>query len=270
MKSDIARGEYAAATRAGRAGVAADMRVGFHLGHPRQPASRSKPCSPTSSGTNVDRIVCLGDICFGPQAHECLAARARARLPGHPRQLGLLVDRGLPAGRRPGRDDALRDRRAGGRKLLTDEDRAFVRDVRADARRRRSSDGSRMHLLPRLAEVVLRLDLLDDARRRPRADVRRDRRRRARRRPHAPADAAPLRPAGDRQPGQRRPAVQPVVAEDDPRRATGPSTASSTSSDGWLQIDLRRVPCDVDALLRFCRESGMPHAQWWIDSWNPA
>ena len=22
---------------------------------------------------DVDRIVCLGDICFGPQAHECLA-----------------------------------------------------------------------------------------------------------------------------------------------------------------------------------------------------
>src|SRR5262245_40018016 len=21
---------------------------------------------------NVDRVVCLGDICFGPQAHECL------------------------------------------------------------------------------------------------------------------------------------------------------------------------------------------------------
>jgi predicted phosphodiesterase len=40
-------------------------------------------------------------------------------------------------------------------------------------------------------------------------------------------------------------------------------------SSGHLEIDLRRVPFDVQALLRFCRESGMPHAQWWVDSWNP-
>jgi predicted phosphodiesterase len=38
--------------------------------------------------------------------------------------------------------------------------------------------------------------------------------------------------------------------------------------DGRLEIDLRRVPFDVDALLEVFRESGMPHAQWWIDSWT--
>jgi putative phosphoesterase len=34
------------------------------------------------------------------------------------------------------------------------------------------------------------------------------------------------------------------------------------------RVDLRRVPFDVDALLRIFGASGMPHAQWWIDSWN--
>lgn len=35
-----------------------------------------------------------------------------------------------------------------------------------------------------------------------------------------------------------------------------------------LQIDLRRVPFDVGPLLALFAKSGMPHAQWWIDSWN--
>ena len=38
--------------------------------------------------------------------------------------------------------------------------------------------------------------------------------------------------------------------------------------DGRLTVDLRRVPYDVDALLRIFAESRMPHARWWIDSWN--
>ena len=35
-----------------------------------------------------------------------------------------------------------------------------------------------------------------------------------------------------------------------------------------VSVELRRVPFDVDALLRHFASSGMPHAQWWIDSWN--
>ena len=34
------------------------------------------------------------------------------------------------------------------------------------------------------------------------------------------------------------------------------------------RVDLRRLPFDVDALLAIFASSGMPHAQWWIDSWN--
>ena len=35
-----------------------------------------------------------------------------------------------------------------------------------------------------------------------------------------------------------------------------------------MQIDLQRVPYDVDGLLKLLRESDMPHCNWWIDSWN--
>ena len=35
-----------------------------------------------------------------------------------------------------------------------------------------------------------------------------------------------------------------------------------------MRVDLRRVPFDVDALLREFAASDMPHARWWIDSWN--
>jgi putative phosphoesterase len=37
--------------------------------------------------------------------------------------------------------------------------------------------------------------------------------------------------------------------------------------DGRLSIDLRRAPFDVDAFLAMSLESGMPHAEWWVNSW---
>ncbi len=40
------------------------------------------------------------------------------------------------------------------------------------------------------------------------------------------------------------------------------------AEDGRVAVDLRRVPYDVDALLRIFAGSGMPHARWWIESWN--
>jgi diadenosine tetraphosphatase ApaH/serine/threonine PP2A family protein phosphatase len=40
------------------------------------------------------------------------------------------------------------------------------------------------------------------------------------------------------------------------------------AADGRLQVEMCRVPVDVDALLRFCLDSGMPHARWWVDSWS--
>jgi predicted phosphodiesterase len=41
-----------------------------------------------------------------------------------------------------------------------------------------------------------------------------------------------------------------------------------TVGAGALSIDLRRTGYDVEAMLQLCRESGMPHADWWIESWT--
>jgi len=41
-----------------------------------------------------------------------------------------------------------------------------------------------------------------------------------------------------------------------------------TVGDGKLAIDLRRTSFDVEAMLRLCRASGMPHADWWIECWT--
>jgi putative phosphoesterase len=35
-----------------------------------------------------------------------------------------------------------------------------------------------------------------------------------------------------------------------------------------LRVDLRRTTYDVDAFLRLTLETGMPHAQWWVDCWR--
>jgi predicted phosphodiesterase len=40
------------------------------------------------------------------------------------------------------------------------------------------------------------------------------------------------------------------------------------SDGGRLQIDLRRTVYDVAAMLELCLSSGMPHARWWVDSWQ--
>ena len=38
--------------------------------------------------------------------------------------------------------------------------------------------------------------------------------------------------------------------------------------NGRLSVELRRTSYDVAALLDECLESGMPHARWWVNSWQ--
>lgn len=38
--------------------------------------------------------------------------------------------------------------------------------------------------------------------------------------------------------------------------------------DGRVSIELRRTPFDLDELLAAMRESGMPHAEWWMERWT--
>jgi hypothetical protein len=40
-----------------------------------------------------------------------------------------------------------------------------------------------------------------------------------------------------------------------------------TSENGKLGVELRRTTYDVDSFLRLSGESGMPHADWWLDTW---
>jgi putative phosphoesterase len=37
-----------------------------------------------------------------------------------------------------------------------------------------------------------------------------------------------------------------------------------------VNVELRRVPYDTGALIELVLESGVPHAQWWTDCWEPS
>jgi len=39
-------------------------------------------------------------------------------------------------------------------------------------------------------------------------------------------------------------------------------------SEGRLDVQLQRTTYDVDAFIRYALESGVPHAEWWTNSWN--
>ncbi len=41
-----------------------------------------------------------------------------------------------------------------------------------------------------------------------------------------------------------------------------------TVGEGRLAIELHRTTFDVEGFLRMSLSSGMPHAQWWVDSWS--
>jgi predicted phosphodiesterase len=40
--------------------------------------------------------------------------------------------------------------------------------------------------------------------------------------------------------------------------------------DGKVDVQLRRTPYDAEAFIRYALESGVPHADWWTSSWEPA
>jgi putative phosphoesterase len=214
----------------------------------------------------VDKIVCLGDICFGPQAHECLE---RVRALGCPIVLGNW-DAWSTDGFPPADDPLgamLYEIGAWWANLLTTEDHAFVStfvptlDVELD-------DGTVIHCfhgspksfsdwifattpdsdLERLFDGIQAQILvgghthLQMLRRFGRQTI--------------------VNPGSVGQPFSQ---WWPKTVRVAPWAEYGVIEAG----DGRQAVDLRRVPIDVDGLLHFCLESGMPHAQWWVDSWNP-
>jgi putative phosphoesterase len=212
----------------------------------------------------LDRLVCLGDICFGPQAHECLA---RVRELGCPVVLGnwdsWSIDGFPPA------DDPvgimLYEIGAWWAQQLTPDDHDFIRtfvptlEVPLDGPRMLCFHGSPRSFsdwifattpdedletmfdgvdVPVLVGGHTHLQLL-------------------RRFGHALI----VNPGSIGQPfSQWWP--RPI------RVAHWTEYGIVESQDGHLTVDLRRAPYDVDGLLRIFAESKMPHARWWIDSWN--
>jgi putative phosphoesterase len=214
---------------------------------------------------NVDRIVCLGDVCFGPQAPECLE---RVRSLGCQVILGnwdAWSIEGFPAA-----DDPvgmmLYEIGAWWAKRLSDDDRAFVRGF----------------------EPTLEIPIGNESR-------------------MVCYHGSPLSfndwifaTTPDEELEKMFDGLQATVLVGGhthlqmlrrfgPSLVVNPGSVGQPFSQWWPQtirvghwaeygvvetdgerteVDLRRVPFDVDALLRLFAESGMPHAGWWIDSWN--
>ena len=213
----------------------------------------------------VDRVICLGDVCFGPQAHECLE---RVRALGCPVILGNWDSWSVEGF--PRADDPiglmLYEIGAWWARLLTDDDRAFVRtfvatlDVPVD-------NGTHMHCFHGSPQSFSDWIFATT----PDADLERM---------FAGVDAPVLVGGHTHLQMVRRFGPSVIVnpgSVGQPFAQWWPKTIRVAhwaeygvieAADGGLKIDLRRVPFDLESLLRLCRESGMPHAQWWVGSWN--
>jgi predicted phosphodiesterase len=216
---------------------------------------------------NVDRVVCLGDVCFGPQAHECLA---RVRTLGCQVILGNWDSWSIEGF--PRADDPigmmLYEIGAWWARALTDDDRSFVRtfvptlDVDLD-------DGMRSHCFHGSPQSFSDWIFATT----PDAELEKM---------FGGVDAPVLVGGHTHLQMVRRFGPSVIVnpgSVGQPFAQWWPKTIRVAhwaeygvleAGEGGLKIDLRRVPFDLDGLLRLCRESGMPHAEWWIDSWSAA
>jgi putative phosphoesterase len=212
----------------------------------------------------LDRLVCLGDICFGPQAHECLA---RIRDVGCPVVLGNWDSwsiNGFP----PADDPVgimLYEIGAWWAQQLTPDDHAFVGTFVPTLEL--PLEGSRMlcfHGSPQsFSDWIFattpddELETMFDGVDAPVLVGGHTHLQLLRRFGHALI----VNPGSIGQPfSQWWP--RPI------RVAHWAEYGIVESQGGHLTVDLRRVPYDVDGLLRIFAESKMPHARWWIDSWN--
>ena len=214
---------------------------------------------------DLDQIVCLGDVAVGPQPAEALAG---IRELGCRNVMGnwdaCFLD-GMPEAK----DEVgqkLVDTGEWWAQFLSDEDREFMRELRADHHDRpRRPRGA---LLPRLAALVRRLDFRD----RP------------------PTTSFERCSTGTWQPAlvgghthlqlvrrfEKSILVNPgsvglPFVEWWPRPvriAPWAEYGILSSRDGRLEVELRRTTFDVEAFLTLSRSSGMPHADWWADCWE--
>jgi putative phosphoesterase len=214
---------------------------------------------------NVDRVVCLGDICFGPQVSGCLE---RVRALGCPVILGnwdAWSTQGFPVADDP---VGVMLYEIGGwwAQRLSDDDHAFVKTFQPTLELELGADAKMLcfHGSPHSFNDWVFATTPDD-------DIAKM---------FEGVDAALLVGGHTHLQLLRRFGHSLIV---------NPGSVGQPFSQWWPQpirvahwaeygiveldgessrVELRRVPFDVDALLRVFATSGMPHAQWWIDSWN--
>jgi putative phosphoesterase len=215
----------------------------------------------------VDQIICLGDLAFGPQPHEAIE---RMKALGCPIILGNWDSWSLKG--MPHADDEI------GRRLmeigefwanlLTDEDREFIGTFKPTLPLE-LDDGTTIlcfHGSPNSFEDFVFATTSDDDLKRMfdgyKADVlvgghthlqmvRRW------------EDSVIINPGSVGQPFRN---WWPRII----RNAHWAEYGLLDVDKGRMAIDVRRTTYDVEALLRIFRESGMPHAEWWIESWSAA
>ena len=213
----------------------------------------------------VDKIVCLGDICFGPQAHECLA---RVKGLGCPVILGNWDSWSIEGF--PPADDPVGimlyeiGRYWSGQ--LTDEDRAWVRTFvpTLELPLPNGSQALCFHGSPRSFSDWIFATTPDD-------DVGE----------MFGGRLSPVLVGGHTHLQMLRRFGQSVIVNPGSvgqpfsqwwpkaiRVAHWAEYGVIDSNGGRVQIDLPRVPSDVEGLLEILRGSDMPHCSWWIDSFN--
>jgi putative phosphoesterase len=212
-----------------------------------------------------DRVVCLGDICFGPQAHECLE---RVHGLGCPVILGnwdaWSIDGFPPA------DDPvglmLYEIGAWWAQHLTDDDKGFVRTFVPTLELPLAGDSRALcfHGSPHSFSDWIFATTPDEELE-----------------PMFDSVDVPVLVGGHTHLQMLRRFGSSLIVNPgsvgqpfsqwwpQPIRVAHWAEYGVIDSDGeHLTVDLRRVPYDVDALLRRFAESDMPHARWWIESWN--
>jgi putative phosphoesterase len=214
---------------------------------------------------DLDRIVCLGDICFGPQAHECLARVRELECPVVLGNWDSWSIEGFP----PADDPVgimLYEIGAWWAKQLDDEDRGFVSTFVPTLEVPLESGQTMLcfHGSPHsFSDWIFATtpdsdleDLFDGI-------------------------EASVLVGGHTHLQMLRRFGQSVILN--------PGSVGQPFSQWWprqirvahwaeygvietdgdhVAFELRRVPFDLEALLRLLAESKMPHRRWWIDSWN--
>jgi putative phosphoesterase len=213
----------------------------------------------------ADHVVCLGDICFGPQAHECLEVVRGLCCPVILGNWDSWSINGFPTA-----DDPVGMRLyeigAWWAKQLTPDDRAFVEGFRPTLELS-LENGSQMlcfHGSPHSFSDWIFATTTDEELERMFDGI-----------------ESPVLVGGHTHLQMLRRFGRSVIVN--------PGSVGQPFSQWWpkpirvahwaeygivetsgekMQVDLRRVPFDVGALLETFAGSGMPHAQWWIDSWT--